>query len=83
MRQPWMSLAAAALLAGLSACESNGDGRIDASAPTVTFGYDDQDDYPEIAERAHDYCDDNFDRDAVLVDQEEDGGSYEAVFACK
>lgn len=82
MRQPWIVLAAA-LLATLSACETNNNGRTDASAPTVTFSYDDQDDYPEIADRADDYCDDNYDRDAVLLDQEEDDGTYEAVFACK
>jgi hypothetical protein len=81
MRQSWMIAAAAALL-GLSACAAN-TGRTDATAPTVTYSYEDEDEYDEVAELADDYCDDNYDRDAVLTDREEDDGVYEVIFACE
>ena len=80
MRQYCMILAAA--LFGLSAC-AMGTARTDATAPTVTYSYDDDDDYDEVAALADDYCDDNYDRDAYLVDRDADDGDYEVIFACK
>ena len=51
--------------------------------PTISYSYDDDDDYEEVAEKADDYCDDSYDKDAYLVDQDSEGGDYEATFACR
>lgn len=69
-------------LALLSAC-AGGTTRTDASPPTVTYSYEDDDDYDKVASKADDYCDDSYDLDAVLVDRDDEGSGYEATFACQ
>ena len=70
----------AAVLAALSACAGY---RTDVDEPTISYRYDDDEDYDEVAERADDYCDDQYGKDAYLVDQDSEGGDYEATFACR
>lgn len=70
-------LAALGLLAGCAGYAT------DVDEPTISYSYDDDDDYEEVAERADDYCEDTYDRDAYLVDEEREGGDYEATFACR
>ena len=80
MRQLWTGL----LLASLAALPACAGGRMDATEPTVSYSFDDEDEYQLVAEKADDYCEDEYARDAVLVDQDEDDdGDYEATFACK
>ena len=74
-------LSAIAALGLLTACA---DGyRSDVDEPTVSYKYDDRDEFDEVAERADDYCDDAYDRDAYLVDEDAEGSDYEATFACR
>ena len=83
MPMPKVTLfAAVAALGLLTACANNGY-RSDADEPTVSYKYDDRDDYNEVAERADDYCDDTYDLDAYLVDEDDEGSDYEATFACR
>lgn len=70
-----------AVLGLLAGC--GGGYATDVDEPTISYNYDDDDDYEEVAERADDYCEDNYDRDAYLVDEESDSGDYEATFACR
>jgi len=72
------TLICAGLLGLLAAC---GGYRTDATAPTVSYSYVDDDDYDEIAEKADDYCDDHYDKDAYLVDRDSEVSGYEAAFA--
>lgn len=81
MRQHRMIVGVAALLA-LSACAGDGM-RTDATPPTVSYTYDDDEDFDRIVAQAEDYCDDRYDQDAVLVDQDDEGSTYEATFACE
>lgn len=69
-----------AVLGLLAACASY---TTNVEEPTVSYRYDDRDDYDEVAERADDYCEDSYDRDAYLVDEDVEGGDYEATFACR
>lgn len=73
-------LICAGLLGSLAAC---GGYRTDATDPTVSYSYADDDDYDEIAEQADDYCDDHYENDAYLVDRDTEGTGYEATFACR
>lgn len=57
--------------------------RVEATAPTVTYEFDDEDDYDVIAEKADLYCEEEYGLDAELADQDGDDDSYEATFACK
>jgi hypothetical protein len=57
--------------------------RTEATAPTVTYEYGDQDEYDVIAAKADLYCNEEYGRDADLVDRDSDDGEYEATFACK
>lgn len=66
----------------LTACAADGY-RTDADSPTVSYEYNDRDDFEEVAERADDYCDDTYDRDAYLIDEDAEGSGYEATFACR
>ena len=79
MRAMWM-LAAAALLAMATACAERS---VDMSPPTVTYTYDDADDFDEVEEEAIAFCAEEYGRDAVLADQAEEDGDYVAVFACE
>ena len=78
MRQLWMLL----MTVPLAACGAN-QVQTDATSPTVSYAYNDDDDYDEVAQKADRYCDNEYDRDAVLVDRGSDDGSYEATFACQ
>ena len=79
MRQLWMALCVAAL-AFLPACAAY---QTEASPPTVSFNYADDDDYDEAAERADDHCRDNYGLNANLLDRDRDGGGYRATFSCE
>ena len=81
MRRVWKIMGAASF-AALAACAGNPH-QTKATAPTVTYAYGDDDDYDEVAERADNYCDEQYDKDAVLVDRDADDSDYEATFACK
>ena len=65
----------------LSACAAQQ--RTDATAPTVTYEYGDDDEYDVIAEKADLYCVEEYGRDADLVDRDAMGDGYKATFACK
>jgi hypothetical protein len=79
MRQLLM-VAFAALLASLPACAVR---QVEATPPTVTYAYSDEADYDDIEARADLHCEEQYDADAVLVDQDAEDGSYKAVFACR
>jgi hypothetical protein len=70
-------LMACGVLAGCAAYQTN------ASDPSISYRYADDDDYEEVAERADDYCDDHYDRDAILLDTDREDDGYEATFACR
>jgi len=70
----------AAVLGLLAACTGY---RTEATEPTVSYSYADDDDYDEIAEKADDYCDDHYDKDAYLIDEDRESAGYEATFACR
>lgn len=83
MRRLWILLGPAALITALAGCEGMMH-QTRATAPTVTYTYGDRDDYDEIEEMAEDYCDDNYDADAYLVEEYRvEGGGYEATFSCE
>src|SRR3546814_2713027 len=67
-------LLCAGMLGLLAAC---GGVRTDASEPTVSYSYDDDDDYEEVAEKADDYCEEQYDKGAYLVDQDSEAGRSE------
>ena len=73
-------LISAAVLGLLAACTGY---VTDVEEPTISYSYDSSDDYDEVAERADDYCDDAYDKDAYLIDEDRDDGDYEATFACR
>jgi hypothetical protein len=81
MRSYYTAAALAGLMA-LSACAVEQQ-RTQATAPTVTYEYGDDDEYDVIAEKADLYCEEEYGLDADLVDRATDGDDYEAVFACK
>ncbi len=65
----------------LSACAAQQ--RTEATAPTVTYEYGDDDEYDVIAQKADLYCTEEYGRDADLVDRDTNDNGYEATFACK
>jgi len=68
---------------GLAACGSSPKAyRSSADAPRVSYTYQDGGDYDHVKELAEDYCDEEFDRRAVLLSRDTQGESYEATFAC-
>lgn len=75
-------IALLALSTALAAC-SPGPRQVDQAPPTVTYSYLDRDDEDEIARQAELYCEENYGRDAVLVEREREDGEYEATFACE
>lgn len=81
MRQHGLMIGVACLLT-LSAC-ADGGMRTDATPPTVSYTYDDDEDFDKIVAQAEDYCDDRYDQDAVLVDQDDEDSTYQATFACE
>ena len=72
------ALAAAATLA---ACA--GPRQVEQTPPTVTYSYQDADDLDEIQRRAELYCEENYGRNAVLIEQDFEGREYKATFACE
>ena len=66
----WMSVLAAAALAGCA----GGANRVDATGPTVSYDVDSPREYEQAAARADDWCEENYNRDARLVDS--DSGYY-------
>ena len=79
MRQ-LLIVALAASLASLSACAVR---QVESTPPTVTYAYSAEEDYEDIEARADLYCEERYDADAVLVDQDAEDGGYQAVFACR
>jgi hypothetical protein len=79
MRQLLMVVLAASL-ASLPACAVR---QVESTPPTVTYAYDDDEDYDEIEARADLYCEEQYDADAVLFDQDTEDAGYKAVFACR
>jgi hypothetical protein len=79
MRQLLM-VALAASLASLAACAVR---QVESTPPTVTYAYNDEEDYDDIEARAALYCEEQYDADAVLVDQDAEDDGYKAVFACR
>jgi hypothetical protein len=80
MRYAHMTVLLASAVA-LSACATQQ--RTKETAPTVTYEYNDQDEYDVIAEKADLYCEEEYGRDADLVDRDKEDNGYEATFACK
>lgn len=82
MRGIWTVVALGTLVA-LPACASrNQVSQTDTSAPTVSYTYDDDEDYDRVLERAQSHCEDNYDREAVLLHRDRNGDDYEATFRC-
>jgi hypothetical protein len=79
MRKLLTGALAAAVLA-LPACATR---QVEATPPTVTYAYSGDSDYNDTADRADQYCHDNYHANAVLVDRGRDDGGYKARFACK
>jgi len=79
MRQ-LLIVALAASLASLPACAVR---QVESTPPTVTYAYGDEEDYDDIEARAALYCEERYDADAVLVDQDAEDDGYKAVFACR
>ena len=79
MRQFWMA-ACIASLATLTACAGY---QTQTTAPTVSYNYADDDDYEEIAERADEYCEDRYHKNATLKDRDKTDTGYEATFSCE
>jgi hypothetical protein len=79
MRQ-LLIMALAASLVSLSACAVR---QVESTPPTVTYAYSAEEDYDDIEARADLYCEERYDADAVLVDQDAEDGGYQAVFACR
>jgi thiamine biosynthesis lipoprotein ApbE len=75
-------LAAAAL--SLAACVGS-PSRVETSSPTVTYKYYGDtygSQYDEVAARARDYCDAEFDKGARLRNVDEGGEEHYATFEC-
>jgi hypothetical protein len=47
----------------------------------VTYAYSAEAEYDDIEARAHLYCEERYDADAVLVDRDTEDDGYKAVFA--
>lgn len=71
-------------LALLPACTGfDAPAQTDSTSPTVSYSYNDDDDYDLIAERADLYCEERYEKDAVLLDREVEDDGYEATFSCE
>jgi hypothetical protein len=79
MRQ-LLIVALAASLASLSGCAVR---QVESSPPTVTYAYTNDEEYNDVEARADLYCEEQYDADAVLVDQDADDDGYNAIFACR
>ena len=68
----------------LAACVGT-PSRVDEENPTVTYKYYGDtygSQYDEVAARARDYCDDEFNKDARLRNVDEGGQEHQATFEC-
>lgn len=79
MRQFWLALCVTSL-AVLPACAGY---QTEATAPTVSYNYADDDDYDEIVERADEYCERRYEKSARLTDRDRTDTGYEATFTCE
>lgn len=71
-------------LALLPACAGfDSPTQTNSTSPTVTYSYNDDDDYRQVAERADRYCEKRYKKDAVLLDREVEKSGYEATFSCE
>lgn len=85
MRSLWM-LTVVAPLALLPACtiyDSDDTDMTEATSPTVSFTYRDDDDFDQVADRADLYCEEHYGNDAELVDRDLEDDGYEATFRCE
>lgn len=71
-----MLACAAAVLAG---CTGEPH-RTDATLPTVSYAFDSEDEFRQAAQRADEYCGENYGRDARLAQPVY--GAGEATFVC-
>jgi hypothetical protein len=68
----------------LAAC-TGAPAKVDSSSPTVTYKYYGDtygSQYDEVAARARDYCDQEFNKDARLRNVDEGGEEHYATFEC-
>ena len=80
MRLAMVVLTAAVILAG---CVASGPQRVDASGPTVSYRVDSQREFDQAAERADEWCYENYRARARLADA---GGDYNrnvVTFECE
>ena len=83
MRTLWI-LAAVAPAALVAACaDSYQVDQTASTSPTVSYSYAAETDYDRVAKRANLHCEDNYGRDAVLVDRARQDSGYEATFRCR
>lgn len=83
MHQMWTVVLLGSLIA-LPACGSrHAVTQSEASAPTVSYSYSDDDDYERVDDLAEEYCEEQYDLDAVLLHRDRDGNDYEATFRCE
>jgi hypothetical protein len=75
-----LMVALAVSLASLLACAVR---QVESSPPTVTYAYSDDEEYDDVEARADLYCAQQYDADAVLMDQAAEDDGYKAVFACR
>ena len=68
-------------LVSLSACAAGQ--QTETTAPTVSYAYNHDDDYDVIRKKADLYCEEQYDKDAVLLDRGLESDDYKATFACK
>ena len=54
-----------------------------AITPTVSYQFTTEEGYTEIAKKAKEYCEDEHDSDAMLIERKAQDGYTEATFACK
>ena len=78
MRQHWMAL----VMAPLSACQSS-QAKPEPSLPTVSFAYNEDREYAQVLGEADAFCEQEYDKDAVLLSRGPVDGFYEAVFTCR
>lgn len=81
MRKLWMPMVVASPLL-LAACMAPVQ-QTEATPPTVSYVYEDEDDYELIAKRADLHCEEYSGQDATLIDRDVEGTGYEATFQCE
>lgn len=80
MRVVMVVLTAAAALGG---CAASGPQRVDASGPTVSYQVDNQTEFDQAAQRADDWCYENYRARARLVDTRGDYDRDVVTFECE